>query len=451
MLTLFVAAMDSTVVGTSLPTISRQLGDPALYPWVFSGYLLTSTTTVPLWGRMADAFGRRRVLLLGLAIFVTASVLCGIAPNMPALIVFRTLQGIGAGCVQPIVFTVVGDTFPIGQRARLQGVFSSVWAVAAVVGPALGALLVSTIGWRWIFGINLPIGIVATLLMWGYREQRPDGGDRRIEVVGALTLTAGVAVLLWGLGTGSATATPVWPAAAAGVVLLAVFALWERRSRSPTVPLDLLGHRVLGPAITVSMLAGTIMFCVSAYVPLSVQNGLGQSAYLAGAAVAPMSITWPLSSVLSGFLLLRFGFQPLAVAGSLALTAGCAMLGLLSTTPVLIGAGSAVVGAGMGMLSNPILVVIQSSVPWSKRGAATALNQFSRTIGGAVGVSMFGVLLEARSGTGATGQRLMAGTRLDFLVCMAVALLMCALTVTMLLTRYRSADAVDAGRPGASS
>jgi MFS family permease len=202
MLTLFVAAMDSTVVGTALPTIAHQIGNAELYPWIFAGYLLTSTTTVPLWGRLADAFGRRRVLLLGLAIFVLASVLCGLAPTMLTLIVFRTLQGIGAGCVQPVVFTVVGDTFTLSQRARLQGFFSAVWAVAAIAGPALGATFVSTIGWRWIFGINLPIGIVAAALLWGYRERRPEGVSRSIEVVGAATLTAGVALLLWGLGTG---------------------------------------------------------------------------------------------------------------------------------------------------------------------------------------------------------------------------------------------------------
>lgn len=451
MLTLFVTAMDSTVVGTSLPTIARQIGDPQLYPWIFTGYLLTSTTTVPLWGRFADGFGRRRVLLLGVAIFVIASVLCGLAPNMPALIVFRTLQGIGAGCIQPIVFTVVGDTFPIGQRARLQGFFSSVWAVAALVGPVLGALLVSTIGWRWIFGINLPIGIVATSLLLAYRERRPATTDRRIDPIGAAALTAGVAVLLWGLGAGSATASPNLPLAGVGLLLLVAFVLYERRSKSPTVPLDLLGNRVIGPAMTATVLAGMIMFCISAYVPLSVQNGLGESAYLAGAAVAPMSLTWPIASVTAGFLMLRLGFQPLALAGSLCLVAGCFVLAFLADTTVAFGIGSAVAGVGMGLMSSPILVTVQSSVPWTKRGAATALNQFSRTIGGAVGVSVLGILLEARAGTGATGGHLLAGAHAVFLACLGVALVTTALTVAMLVMRSRGRGEVDALRPGASS
>src|SRR5256885_3174329 len=161
MLSLFVAAMDSTVVGTALPTIARDLGEFQLYPWVFSGYLITATTTVPIWGRLADRYGRRLVLLTGITIFVPASMLCAASPGMAALIVFRTLQGVGAGCIQPVVFTLVGDIFPLPQRARLQGFFSSMWAVAAVIGPALGAVFVSTIGWPWVFLINPPLRPVA--------------------------------------------------------------------------------------------------------------------------------------------------------------------------------------------------------------------------------------------------------------------------------------------------
>jgi MFS family permease len=227
----------------------------------------------------------------------------------------------------------------------------------------------------------------------------------------------------------------VWPVAGAGAVLLALFVLWERRSRSPTVPLDLLRHRVLGPAITATMLAGVVMFAVSAYVPLSVQNGLYQSAYIAGAAVAPMSVTWPIGSVLSGFLLPRLGYQPMAVAGSLALAAGCALLGLVAIDTVLVGVASGVLGVGMGLISTPILIVVQSSVPWEKRGAATALNQFSRTIGGAVGVSLLGVLLEATAGTGAMGPRLLGGIHAVFLACLGVAGVTFVLTLTSLLGR----------------
>src|SRR6266581_3760123 len=321
MLSLFVAAMDSTVVGTALPTIARELGEFQLYPWVFSGYLITATTTVPIWGRLADRYGRRLVLLTGITIFVTASMLCAASPGMAALIVFRTLQGVGAGCIQPVVFTLVGDIFPLPQRARLQGFFSSMWAVAAVIGPALGAVFVSTIGWRWIFLINLPIGLVAGTLIFSHRERRPEA-----------VVAAGIGLLLWGLGTGSQTATPVWWAIGAGAAMLAAFGLVEMRSRRPLLPLDLLRSPVIGPAVMVGAIAGTVMFGVTAYVPLYVQQVLGGSPYAAGVAVGAMSIGWPVTSTTAGFILVRVGYQRLVLAGALALVAGSLTLALAPAT-----------------------------------------------------------------------------------------------------------------------
>ena len=395
MLSAFVAAMDSTVVGTALPTIARDLGSFSLYPWIFSGYLLTSTTTVPIWGRLADLRGRKPVLLTGMGIFVGASVLCGASPNMLALILFRALQGVGAGCLLPVTLTMVGDIFPVAQRARLQGFFSSVWAVAAVIGPLLGAVFVSTIGWRWIFGINLPIGLAAAWMLFGYRERRETAGGR-IDPVGALALTAGIALLLWGLGTGSAAAQPNWVVAGAGIAALAGAVLWERRSSSPTVPLHLVTNPVIGPIILAALLAGVVMFGVTAYVPLYVQRGLGRTAYEAGAAVAPLSLGWPIASTLSGRILVRVGYRPLVLVGGFAIAAGALMLAALPFSTLLVGIASGVVGFGLGMLSAPSLIVIQASVPWHVRGAATALSQFSRTIGGAVGVALMGVLLQSR-------------------------------------------------------
>lgn len=398
MLCMFVAAMDSTVVGTALPTISRELNGFSLYSWVFTGYLLTGTTSVPIWGRLADLYGRRRVLLVGLGIFVIASLLCAASVNMVALILFRTLQGVGAGCLQPVTITVVGDIFPFAQRARLQGLFSAMWAVAAIVGPLLGALFVSTIGWRWIFGINLPIGIAAALLLWGYREGRERRAEGGLDLPGAAALTVGVALLLWGLGAGNAAAEPVLPALVAAVMVLGTFVLIETRSSGSTIPLSLLRRASIGPPMLVALLAGTVMFGATAYVPLFVQGALGGSTYEAGAAVAPMSLGWPLASVISGRLLLRVGFRWLALAGAVLLVGGTVMLASRPAGAGLlwVGLSSAVIGAGLGTISTPVLIVIQSSVPWDQRGSATALNQFSRTIGGAVGVAGMGILLVAR-------------------------------------------------------
>jgi EmrB/QacA subfamily drug resistance transporter len=456
MLCIFVAAMDSTVVGTALPTIARELNGFSLYSWVFAGYLLTGTTSVPIWGRLADLYGRRRVLLAGLAIFVIASLLCGASTSMVALILFRTLQGVGAGCLQPVTITVIGDIFPLAQRARLQGLFSAMWAVAAITGPLLGALFVSTVGWRWIFGINLPIGIAAALLLRGYHEKHEQRAQGGLDLPGAAALTIGVALLLWGLGAGNAAAQPVLPALAAAVVVLVGFFLIERRSSGPTIPLALLRRRSIGPPMLVALLAGTVMFGATAYVPLFVQGALGGSTYQAGAAVAPMSLGWPVASVISGRLLLRVGFRWLALVGALLLVLGAIMLAVRPPGGGIlwVGLSSAVIGAGLGTISTPVLIVIQSSVPWDQRGSATALNQFSRTIGGAVGVAALGILLVARlkdeaarlglppavianplhPGAGAAAQALLgAGLETVFwaLVGLAVATLLAALAILL--------------------
>jgi EmrB/QacA subfamily drug resistance transporter len=440
MVSLFVAAMDATVVGTALPTIARDLGSFELYPWIVAGYLITATTTVPLWGRLADLHGRRRVLLIGVVVFVVASALCAASPSMVWLIAFRTLQGIGAGCIQPVVFTIVGDIFPLQQRARLQGFFASVWAVAAIVGPALGALLVSTIGWRWVFIINIPIGLVATALVWGYKETRPEQAvAHSLDVRGSLLLTAGVVLLLLGLGAGSQAATPNWLVLAAAVVALGAFARVEWGSANPTVPLDLLRHRVIGPAIAVGALGGTIMFGVTTYVPLWVQQVQGGSPYDAGLALGAMLIGWPVASTLSGWFMVRLGYQRLVVIGALALLAGSMMLafGPPDRGVLWVGAAALVIGVGMGAFTAPLLIVIQTLVDWNRRGAATALNQFSRTIGGAVGVSLMGVLLQryinsAKDPLNARAQ-LQAGLQADFGVLAVIAAVMLAISIAILV------------------
>jgi EmrB/QacA subfamily drug resistance transporter len=447
MLSLFVAAMDSTVVGTALPTIARELGHFELYPWIVSGYLITATTTVPVWGRLADIHGRRRILLAGTLIFVIASALCAASPGMGWLIAFRALQGIGAGCIQPVVFTIVGDIFPLQQRARLQGLFSSMWGVAAIVGPFLGALFVSTIGWRWIFTINLPIGVIAAALVWGYQERRPEVEiARALDVRGSVLLTVGIVLLLFGLGTGSASASPNWPIAGLAVVVLAAFALVETRSANPTVPLDLLRHRVIGPAVGIALLSGTLMFGVTTYVPLWVQRVEGGSAYAAGAAVGAMSIGWPVMSVLAGWVMVRVGYQRLVLAGALVLLVGCLMLavGPADLGVGWAGASSLVIGAGMGLFTAPLLIVIQSSVGWGRRGVATALNQFSRTIGGAVGVSLMGVLLQSfvRSSTDPLQSReqLEAGLHADFIVLVVLAAMVLSAGVAVLIASRRTVN-----------
>lgn len=399
LLAMFVAAMDSSIVATAVPTIAGELGHFALYPWLIAGYLLTSTTTVPLWGRLADIHGRGRVLMVGLTWFLVASVLCASAPDMRWLIGFRALQGVGAGCLIPVAMTTVGDLFTMEQRARLMGVFSSAWAVAALAGPTVGAVFVSTVGWRWIFWVNAPVVVTAALLLWAHRDAPPADQRGRLDYAGALMLTAGIGLALLGLNGGGEGSAPAWPLIALGVVFLAVFAWLQRRTANPTVSLALLRHPVIGPATAGAFLAGTLMFALNAFLPLYVQGVLRGGSFAAGATLSTASLGWTTAAILSGRLLLRVGYQRLVVSGAASMVLGSAAL-LVQAPPAGIGwvAGAAfVIGLGMGQLQTPLLIVMQSVVSWSSRGATTALNQFSRTIGGAIGISLLGLLLSARS------------------------------------------------------
>ncbi|MFN8540894.1 MAG: MFS transporter, partial [Thermomicrobiales bacterium] len=239
LLATFLTAMESTVVSTAMPTVIGELRGLDLYAWVFSVYLLTSTATVPLYGRLADMLGRKPVFVVGIGIFLLGSALSGAAHSMPQLIIFRAIQGLGAGAVQPIVFTIVGDLFTLEQRAKVQGFFSAIWGTSSVAGPALGALITETIGWRWIFYINLPFGLAAvSLLAWALRERRVER-RHRLDYAGAALLTGGIAVILWGLLSGGKGGSINLAALGLGLALLVAFVIVELRVPEPILPLDL--------------------------------------------------------------------------------------------------------------------------------------------------------------------------------------------------------------------
>ncbi len=306
-----VAALDSTVVGTAMPTIIGQLGGLSEYAWVFTAYLVTSTTTVPLYARLADIHGRKPVFLVGLTLFVVGSVLCGTATSMPALIAFRALQGLGAGAVQPISFTIAGDIFSPRQRARMQGLFSGVWGLSAIIGPALGGVITTTVGWPWVFEINLPVGILAGLIIWFAFHERFERRSQSIDWLGAGLLTGSIVLLLFAVSEGGQLfgwTSPLVVAMLAGAVALFVaFVLNSRRTPAPLIDLDLLRSPLVRAGLGIGTLAGVVMFGLTTYVPPMVQGVHGGTALEAGAAVAAMSIGWPIASVLAGRLLIRIG------------------------------------------------------------------------------------------------------------------------------------------------
>ncbi len=402
---LSLAALDSSVVGTAMPTIIGQLGGLSEYSWVFTGYLLAATTTVPLFSKLADMYGRKPIFLVGLIVFVTFSIACGFSTSMLQLVLFRTIQGLGAGALQPVAFTIVGDIYTPAQRAKVQGLFSAVWGGTAIIGPAVGGIITTTVGWPWVFWINLPIGIFATILFIRVFKENFERLPHKLDWWGAGLLTGGVALLLFTLAEGSDLFGYTSPAFIGLMILslltLVAFVYVERRVVEPLIDFTLLQIPVIRGGIAIGSLTGIVMYGLTTYVPPLVQGVEGGSPVDAGAAVAAMSIGWPIGSVLGGRLMLRFGTRRIVVVGSALTALGCALVTQLPTiTPLWYAmVATGLTGFGMGLGSTVIMVSTQGSVAWNRRGTTTGLVQFSRSIGGSIGIGLMGGILTAAVGT----------------------------------------------------
>lgn len=398
----FLAALDSTVVGTAMPTIIGELGGLSLYPWAFASYLVAATVTGPVFGKLSDTYGRKPVYLTGIFLFLLGSVLCGAAQGMGALIAFRTLQGLGAGAVQPIAITIVGDIFELEQRARVQGLFGLVWGVSAVAGPAVGGVLTDLISWRWVFYVNLPFGIIAAVLLAATLTETFERRTRKVDYLGTSLLTGGlVAVLLALLGGGlpGGTATTL-ALLAGGVATLVAFVLVERRAEDPIIPPDLFRERIIAVSSLGNLAMGGVLLGVIVYVPLFVQGSLGGTALTAGAAVATLSIGWPVASFVGGRMLLRTGYRATLLLGAVLIAAGSALCVPMDrgTSLAYVVVAVVVIGLGLGFSSTSYLVSVQNAVPWRRRGVATSSVVFFRTVGGSLGVAAMGALLNASLG-----------------------------------------------------
>ncbi len=401
MASIALVALDSTIIATAVPSIVRQLGGFSQFPWLFSVYLLTQAVTVPLYGKFADLRGRRPVLFFGIGVFLLGSVLCGVAWSMPALIAFRGLQGIGAGAVQPMTITIVGDLYSVPERARVQGYMASVWAVASVLGPTLGGVFAQYLSWRWIFFVNLPIGALATWLLWRHFAENVTRGRHRIDFTGAALLTTGCSLVILGLLEGGvAWAWGSWPSAVVfvvGAVLLISFVQVERRAVEPVLPLWVFRPRVLVGGNLAAAAVGALLIALSSYVPTYVQGVLGTGALVAGLALAALTIGWPLAAAYVGRVYVRLGFRDTALIGSAVVLLGAVLCMLLQSTSRVwqVAAACFVVGVGLGLTNVPTLVAVQSVVGWEHRGVVTATNMFTRALGSAVGVAIFGAVANA--------------------------------------------------------
>jgi EmrB/QacA subfamily drug resistance transporter len=392
----FLASLDVMVVGTAMPTIIADLGGLPLYGWVFAAYLLTSTTTVPIYGKLADRWGRKPTFLIGATVFLVGSVLCGLAPTMLALIVARGIQGMGAGAIIPMTMTIFGDLFPVEQRVKLQGAFSVVWGVSSVLGPVVGGAIVEHWPWPWVFYINLPIGVVAcALLAWALHEDVPQR-EARIDWAGAILLTASITLLLIGLTVLEQRRLIVAGGLVTAALLLgALFIAVERKAEDPIVPLSLFRDRVIAVSTASGVFIGGVLFPTVAFLPLLMRGAYGDSPMRAGASITPLSLTWTLATFVASRLIMRAGYRPAILLGAACLVVGAATAASAAFFDVrwFAIAGATGIGAGMGLVITSHNVVTQDRVEWGQRGAATAMLLFSRSVGGTVFVSTLGLIL----------------------------------------------------------
>jgi EmrB/QacA subfamily drug resistance transporter len=397
MLAMFMSAMEATVVGTAMPTIVAELGGLGLIGWLSSAYLLAATVSVPLYGKLADLYGRRPLLLFGIALFLVGSIGCGASRSMHALIVWRALQGLGAGATQPIALTVIGDLYDVRERGKVQGWFGAIWGVSGVAGPLLGGVIVQHLSWPWVFFINLPVGAAsAVLLLASLHEPVRAPGPVHIDWLGAVSIALGSLGVLLGASGFHATS-----AIGLGALFLVGFVAVERRARDPLLPLSLIGDRAVAVASLSAVLLGATLVSTINFVPLHVQGVLGAPPASAGSVIAPMLVGWPIAATITSRLVLRTGFRGPVIVGSW--IAAAALLGFVQALHHhadldWLRLGAFVYGVGMGLNSTSLMIAIQSSVGREQRGTATATNLFARNMGGALGMGALGALFAALLG-----------------------------------------------------
>jgi EmrB/QacA subfamily drug resistance transporter len=403
MLGMFLAALDQTIVATALPTIVGDLGGLNHLSWVVTAYLLTSTASTPLYGKISDLYGRKKVFQAAIIIFLVGSALSGLAQNIGQLIAFRAIQGLGAGGLLTLALTIIADVVSPRERGRYQGYFGATFAIASVAGPLLGGFFVDNLSWRWVFYINLPLGIAAlivtsTVLNLPFKRQEHD-----IDYLGATTLVAGVSALLlvtvWGGSQYAWGSAIILGLIVAGIVMLAVFLWWERRVAEPILPPRLFRNRIFSASTALMFVLGLTMFGAIIFLPVYLQLVKGASATASGLLLLPMMVGVLTMSIGSGRLVSRLGrYRIFPIIGTILMTLGMFLLTMLGvhTSYVTFSLMILVLGAGMGLCMQNLVLAVQNSVETREMGVATSAVSFFRSTGGAFGTAIFGAILNNR-------------------------------------------------------
>ena len=391
----FMVAIEATIVATAMPHIVGQLGGFTYYSWVFSAYLLAQSTTTVIYGKLSDVFGRKPILIGGIVIFLIASAAAGLAWSMASLIGFRLLQGIGAGAIQPVSMTVIGDLYKLEERARVQGVLASVWAISAVTGPLAGGIIVDNFSWGWIFWINLPLGLLTIAGLGLFLHESIEPRKVKIDYLGSLFFSVAIVSLLVMLTDTDLGFGILAGLAAVFCVSGALFFLQERRAPQPIISLALWSQRLIATSNTATLLAGMALIGLTTVLPIYVQGVLGRSPLVAGFTLTMLVVGWPMAVMLSSRFYRAFGIRSTLRTGSLMFPVGAVFLLFLQpeSSPISAGIGSFLMGFGMGLISITSVVLVQESVEWSMRGSATASIIFSRSLGNTLGATTLGAIL----------------------------------------------------------
>jgi EmrB/QacA subfamily drug resistance transporter len=394
----FLTAIEGTIVSTAMPKIVEDLGGSHLFTWVISVYLLTTVISTPIFGKLADLYGRKMMFTIGVLIFLVGSTLSGFSQTMEQLVIFRLIQGIGAGALTTIPFTIIGDIFTFEERAKVQGWISSVWGISGIIGPLAGGFIVDTISWHWIFFMNLPFGLISLVLLWFSLQEIIEKKKQTIDYIGIITFSVSMTAFLFALTvlkeqkqfTGS-----ILTLFAIALIGVGLFFWIEAKSKEPMLPLSLFRIRLITIANIAGFLLGFILVTITFYIPLWVQGVTNLNATYSGIAMLPMSITWPLGGMLSGKWLAKTSIGRIVLIGIAIIAIGC--IGLVffnvNTTVPWMMFITAILGFGFGLVLTTFTVVVQSSVDWKMRGAAMGAHNLMKNLGQSIGIAISGLLL----------------------------------------------------------